>query len=110
MRWSFLSLCPNNLPKALKGAANALTILFPPFFCSLVLPAVEPESSITFASGSPSRSMVDALHIAVAAIVKVKAISMAIILRLFIGPTPLHLAEGIHQCENRRAENSDEQS
>ena len=73
------------------------TTLLPPFFLVFTVlvtsPATEPESSSTLASGSPSRSRVEALHIAVAAMVSTKAIRMAISLRLLHGPTPLHLAE-----------------
>src|SRR5690348_7553678 len=84
-----------------------LTILLPPFFgCT---PTSEPESSSTFASGSPSRWIVEALHIAVAATVTTKAIKIAMILRLFIGPTPLHLAHSVNEVKGRRSENRDKE-
>src|SRR5262249_22250868 len=72
-----------------------------------MLPASEPESSSTFASGSPSRSIVEALHIAVAAIVNTNAIRTAMILRLVIGPTPLHRTENVNEVKGRRSKNGD---
>ena len=73
------SLRLNSFPNALNGAAKIRATLLPFFFfgASPLLsfsPASEPESSITLASASPSRSSVAALHIAVAPMVRMKAI------------------------------------
>src|SRR5215208_5862879 len=73
-----------------------------------VLPASEPESSSTIASGSPSRWIVDALHIAVAAMVSTKAIKTAIILRLLIGPLLLHPTHNVHEVKGRGAKDCNE--
>src|SRR6185503_20989957 len=53
--------------------------------------------------------MVEALHIAVAANVSITAIRIAMILRLFIGPTPLHLAHGVNEVKGSRSKNSDKE-
>src|SRR5689334_22117375 len=109
MRYTLFSWspCPKRRPKALNGAAITLTILLPPFFgCT---PTSAPESSSTIASGSPSRWIVAALHIAVAAKVKTKAIKMAMILRLFIGPAPLHIAENVNEVEGSGAKDGDKE-
>src|SRR4029078_6784164 len=107
MRWTLLvSSPPNRRPNILNGAASTLTTLLP-FFFGWSTPASDPESSSTIASGSPSRWIVEALHIAVAAIVKTKAIRTAKILRLFIGPLLLHPTENVNEVQGSRAKDCD---
>src|SRR5262249_42066540 len=92
---------------ALKGAAKIFATLFPLFF-STAGPAADPESSITFASVSPSRSMVDAVHIADTPRIRVKAITKAIIVRLRMAlDSFLHFIQNVHQVEGGGAENCD---
>src|SRR5438552_3062227 len=93
---------------ALKGAENIRATLFPLFF-SVAVPADDPESSIALASGSPSRSMVEALHIADAATVIMNAIKTANNSRLLTTSLLLHLSKGVDQLQCRRAQNCDEQ-
>src|SRR5215813_3057577 len=93
---------------ALNGAVTMLTTLFP--FLPSLFPTRPPESSITLASVSPLRSVVPALHIAVAAIVTSKARNIAIIVLLDMTFSfRLHLAERIHQIDGGWAKDGDKQ-
>ena len=47
--------------------------------------------------------------IPVAAMVNTKAIRIAMILRLFIGPTPLHLAHSVNEVKGSRSKNRDKE-